>query len=540
MNRKILVVDDNIHNSKLIEGILLADKAKYEVFFASDGLEGIDKARKIHPDLILMDMRMPELSGIDCLKVLQEDEFMKEIPVIFITAYKTNENFAEAFKYGAFDYITKPIEINELRSRIEKALSIGQTLQRIREKINKYQEERKILEEKATLTESSPNAFVLIDAKGNLEWANEGFEKLHEIKFEDFKNTFGSNINDIKIYKDFTRGAIYSLQSKKATQVEAKYHLPSGTKKWFQISISPQLTKEGEIIKLIAVESDITLIKNKEEELFKQNRRMLIITERLELANSLLESQKVEIEEQKSLIEDEQEKSERLLLNILPFEVARQLKSKGKAGTRYYRHVTVLFTDFKDFSKNTRELEPIDLVSILDDYFAKFDEITGKHYLEKIKTIGDAYMCAGGLPLRNKSNPVDAVLAGLEIQEYIKKIKNDTRPGIPNWDLRIGIHTGPVVAGVVGRKKFAYDIWGETVNTASRMEQMGEIGQVNVSEGTYDYIKDYFECTFRGKIEAKNVGQMEMYYVNRIKPEFSADAKGFEPNDDFFRIVNKL
>jgi PAS domain S-box-containing protein len=284
MNRKILVVDDNIHNSKLIEGILLADKAKYEVFFASDGLEGIDKARKIHPDLILMDMRMPELSGIDCLKVLQEDEFMKEIPVIFITAYKTNENFAEAFKYGAFDYITKPIEINELRSRIEKALSIGQTLQRIREKINKYQEERKILEEKATLTESSPNAFVLIDAKGNLEWANEGFEKLHEIKFEDFKNTFGSNINDIKIYKDFTRGAIYSLQSKKATQVEAKYHLPSGTKKWFQISISPQLTKEGEIIKLIAVESDITLIKNKEEELFKQNRRMLIITERLELA----------------------------------------------------------------------------------------------------------------------------------------------------------------------------------------------------------------------------------------------------------------
>jgi class 3 adenylate cyclase len=254
----------------------------------------------------------------------------------------------------------------------------------------------------------------------------------------------------------------------------------------------------------------------------------------------LLESQKVEIEEQKSLIEDEQEKSERLLLNILPFEVARQLKSKGKAGTRYYRHVTVLFTDFKDFSKNTRELEPIDLVSILDDYFAKFDEITGKHYLEKIKTIGDAYMCAGGLPLRNKSNPVDAVLAGLEIQEYIKKIKNDTRPGIPNWDLRIGIHTGPVVAGVVGRKKFAYDIWGETVNTASRMEQMGEIGQVNVSEGTYDYIKDYFECTFRGKIEAKNVGQMEMYYVNRIKPEFSADAKGFEPNDDFFRIVNKL
>jgi PAS domain S-box-containing protein len=540
MNHKILVVDDNIHNSKLIEGILLADKAKYEVFFANDGLQGVEKARKIHPDLILMDMRMPELSGIDCLKILQDDEYMREIPVIFITAYKTNENFAEAFKYGAFDYITKPIDISELRSRIEKALSIGQTLQRIRAKIDKYQEERKSLEERATLTESSPNAFILVDAKGNLEWANEGFERLHEIKFEEFKKTYGSNVHEIKIYKDFTRGAIHCIQTKKAAQIEAKQHLPSGIKKWFQIFISPQLNEDGDLMKLIVVESDVTIIKNKEEELFKQNRRMLLITERLELANSLLESQKVEIQEQKRLIEDEQEKSERLLLNILPFEVARQLKSKGKAGTRYYRHVTVMFTDFKDFSKNTRELEPIDLVSILDDYFAKFDEITGTHYLEKIKTIGDAYMCAGGLPLRNKSNPVDAVLAGLEIQDYIMKIKNDARPGIPNWDLRIGIHTGPVVAGVVGRKKFAYDIWGETVNTASRMEQMGEIGEVNVSEGTYEYIKDYFECTFRGKIEAKNVGEMEMYYVKRIKPEYSADTKGFVPNEEFYRIVNKL
>lgn len=539
MSYKVLVVDDNLNNSRLIEGILRSEKNKYDVFFAEDGVQGFEKARKLQPDLILMDIRMPQLSGLDALKLLQENKELKEIPVIFITAYKTDENFAEAFKFGAFDFITKPIDINELKSRINKALSIGQTLQRIRAKISRYEEERRLLEERATITENAPNSFIIIDAKGNFEWANDGFERLHEISFEEFKKQFGKNIYEIKTFKDFTREARRCFQTKTASSVETRQNLPNG-KKWFQTFFTPQMDANGEIFKLIAVESDITPIMVKEEELFKQNRRMLAITERLEQANALLENQKEEIEEQKRLIEDEQEKSERLLLNILPFEVARQLKVKGKAGTRYYRHVTVVFTDFKDFSKNTKELEPKDLVAILDEYFAKFDEITGKHYLEKIKTIGDAYMCAGGLPLRNKSNPVDAVLAGLEIMDYMGRLKNSGKNGIPCWDLRIGIHTGPVVAGVVGRKKFAYDIWSETVNAAARIEGLGEINRVNISETTYEYVQDYFDCTHRGKIEAKNVGEINMYYVDRIKREYSADEKGISPNEEFIRLVNKL
>jgi PAS domain S-box-containing protein len=539
MGYKVLIVDDNLHNSKLIEGILLAEKTKYDLFFAENGMEGFEKARRILPDLILMDMRMPELSGIDALKMLQEDRELKEIPVIFITAYKNDENLAEAFRYGAFDFITKPIDINELRSRVNKALSIGQTLTRIRSKISQYEEERIMLEQKANITENAPNAFIIIDKEGNIEWVNEGFERLHEISFENFKKQYGDNIFKIKAFKDFTREAGRCFRTKKPSTVETRHNLPSG-KKWFQTFFTPQLDNDGNIMKLIAVESDITMIMMKEEELYKQNRRMLAITERLEQANALLENQKSEIEEQKRLIEDEQEKSERLLLNILPFEVARQLKSKGKAGTRFYKFVTVVFTDFKDFSKNTRTLEPTDLVAILDEYFAKFDEITGKHYLEKIKTIGDAYMCAGGLPLRNKSNPVDAVLAGLEIQDYMLMIRNNPKSTIPGWELRIGIHTGPVVAGVVGRKKFAYDIWSETVNAAARMENLGEVNTVNISEATYDYIKDYFDCTAKGTVDAKNIGMMKLYTVRRIKPEFSADEKGIHPNEEFIRLVNKL
>ncbi|MGD2034828.1 MAG: adenylate/guanylate cyclase domain-containing protein [Bacteroidales bacterium] len=539
MGYKVLVVDDNLNNSRLIEGILSSEQNKYDVFFAEDGVQGFEKARKLQPDLILMDIRMPNLSGLDSLRMLQENKDLREIPVIFITAYKTDENFAEAFEFGAFDFITKPIDINELKSRINKALSIGRTLQRIRAKINRYEEERRLLEEKATITENAPNSFIIIDGKGNLEWVNEGFERLHETSFKEFKKQYGNNIYEIKTFKDFMREARRCFKTKTPSSVETKQILPNG-KKWFQTFFTPQLDADGNVFKLIAVESDITPIMIKEEELYKQNRRMLAITERLEQANSLLENQKEEIEGQKRLIEEEQEKSERLLLNILPFEVARQLKVKGKAGTRYYRHVTVVFTDFKDFSKNTKELEPKDLVAILDDYFAKFDEITGKHYLEKIKTIGDAYMCAGGLPLRNKSNPVDAVLACLEITDYMQRLKSKGKEGIPCWDLRIGIHTGPVVAGVVGRKKFAYDIWSETVNAAARIESLGEINKVNISETTYEYVQDYFDCTPRGKIKAKNVGEITMYYVERIKREYSADEKGILPNEAFIKLVNKL
>ena len=169
------------------------------------------------------------------------------------------------------------------------------------------------------------------------------------------------------------------------------------------------------------------------------------------------------------------------------------------------------------------------------------DEIIEKHYLEKIKTIGDAYMFAGGLPLRNKSNPFDAVIAALEIQHYMNLL-NDSKvlDNLSVWELRLGIHTGPLVAGVVGKKKFAYDIWGDTVNIANRMEQTGHAGMVNISGPTYKHIKDFFECDYRGKIEAKNIGKVDMYFVNRIKAEYSEDKLGYIPNKGFINTINKL
>ena len=214
------------------------------------------------------------------------------------------------------------------------------------------------------------------------------------------------------------------------------------------------------------------------------------------------------------LVDRQKNEIEHLLLNVLPKEVAKELQLTGRATPRHYESVAVMFTDFRGFTLLTDHMSPDELVAELDACFNVFDEIIAKHKLEKIKTIGDSYMCAGGIPVEDDMYVLKIVKAGLEIQQYIAD-NNERRleKGLEPWYLRIGIHVGPVVAGVVGKMKYAYDIWGSTVNIASRMESNGEPGKVNISSATYELIKDYYECTHRGKISAKNVGEIDMYFI---------------------------
>ncbi|MEL7219837.1 MAG: adenylate/guanylate cyclase domain-containing protein [Bacteroidota bacterium] len=222
------------------------------------------------------------------------------------------------------------------------------------------------------------------------------------------------------------------------------------------------------------------------------------------------------LEEKNKQIEEARERSDELLLNILPAPIAEELKTSGKAKAQQYQEVTVLFSDFINFTSIAEKLSPEELVEELDKCFKGFDFILGQYKdLEKIKTIGDAYMCASGLTDR-KVMPDNMVRAALEMQTFLEEQKQERqRLGKPYFEARIGIHTGPVVAGVVGVKKFAYDIWGDTVNTAARVEANSEAGKVNISETTYGLIKYSFECVHRGKVEAKNKGLLDMYYVNR-------------------------
>ncbi|GGW44444.1 adenylate/guanylate cyclase domain-containing protein [Arenibacter certesii] len=223
------------------------------------------------------------------------------------------------------------------------------------------------------------------------------------------------------------------------------------------------------------------------------------------------------IKKTKQIIELERDRSDKLLLNILPGETAQELKENGSVKAKKYESVTVLFTDFKGFTSYSEKLSPEALVDTVNFYFSRFDEIIEKHGLEKIKTIGDAYMCAGGLHPHTEDHAHRMVLAALEIVDFVAKVKENASATSMNFDIRIGINTGPVVAGVVGTKKFAYDIWGDTVNVASRMESMSESGRINISEITYSMIKDYFNCEPRGEINVKNRGPVRMYFVNGIK-----------------------
>ena len=212
-------------------------------------------------------------------------------------------------------------------------------------------------------------------------------------------------------------------------------------------------------------------------------------------------------------LQREQVRTKELLHNILPVEIADELSATGSARPARHESVSILFTDFSGFTQAVSAMPADRMVGELNEIFAQFDSITDACGVEKIKTVGDAYMAAAGLPKACSDHAQRCVRAGLRMIEYLE---NRNRASAFKWSVRIGVHSGPVVAGVVGSKKYAYDIWGDTVNIASRMESSGEIGRVNVSAYTYDLIREEFDCEYRGKVDAKGKGQIDMYFVKGV------------------------
>lgn len=378
----ILVVDDTPANLKVLTGILKQNG--YKVRPAPSGKLALQGARSEKPDLILLDITMPEMNGYEVCKHLKADEVLKSIPVIFISALSETMDKIKAFSVGGLDYITKPFQVEEVLARVETHL------------------------------------------------------KLHNLQLE-------SENNNLK----------------------------------------------------------------------------------LEEINKELSADKKRIDE--------------LLSNILPVAVIPELKSTGYVKSASFKSVTTVFTDFVGFTSIAENLSPEKMVKELDEFFSFFDMIINKYKLEKLKTIGDAYMYAGGVPVPNSTNHVDAVLSAMEILQ-IMKVKNEKKKknGEIVWKIRIGINTGPLMAGIIGERKFAYDVWGDSVNLASRMESHGEIGKINISSYTNDLIKDFFITEHRGKVEAKNKGLVDIYCVHRIKNELSRDEEGMTPNDKFLEMYSLL
>lgn len=267
----------------------------------------------------------------------------------------------------------------------------------------------------------------------------------------------------------------------------------------------------------------VLMLRRRTQRLFMERQRRLeeLITERTEE------------------LQHEKEKSDNLLANMLPKGTAQEIMLKGKAAKTKYNFVTVLFSDIQGFTRIAEEMNPEVLIDELDRFFFHFDSVAEKYRIEKIKTIGDAYMCAGGIPERNRTNPVEVVLAALEMQKYMRAMRDDpANTAARFWDIRIGIHTGTIIAGVVGHKKITYDIWGDTVNTASRMESSGEAAKINISGTTHEFVKDYFTCDYRGRMPVKYKGDLDMYFVTGIRPELS-EPDG-SPNRKFLNKIEMI
>lgn len=488
MSQTILVVDEFNVNGEQTDRLSNQLNGSWRVQRANRE-ETLQKALSLKPECIIFDTSQPCQQHCQIIKDLHNHIHTRHIPVIMLFEEHQEHTIRDFVELGISDFLIKPLNMAELLLRLE-SISKRDNHEPAPGNKNEW------LSHLSIVAKNTVNAVAIIFPDGTIDWVNKGFERMYGYSLEEYNHHHQHEIYS----RDSSRLKMVVDHFREGEQVFTLEHeiIPrDGNKKWIQATLTPVHDAKGRLQKILSVETDITELKA------------------------------------------EQQRSDDLLLNILPFEIAEQLKRKGTARSKKYRTVSVMFADFANFTGLTKIMTVNDLIGELNEYVRKFDEIIDRHYVEKIKTIGDAYMCAGGLPLKNNSNPFDVTLAGLEIRKFIAdKAREKKLKGERIWQLRLGIHSGEVMAGVIGSKRFAYDIWGNTVNIASKMEEMSEIGKINVSGETRNYLKDYFDMTYRGKVQMKNTPDViEMYFVNRLKPEYSEDEEGIYPNGRFRKIL---
>lgn len=391
----------------------------------------------------------------------------------------------------------------------------------------------------ASIAELAFNSILLLDSKGEMLWANKGFELLYGITLKEYKATKGKEdmefiglLNDID--KEF-------FKNNSALTYTRPVRVSSGNRKWVQSTLTPVIASDDTIKQFIVIETDITQQKELEEELKQREENTQALSEHIESVKDYIEEQIKELNDQKRVIEEAKQKSEEVLNKVLPYEVAIQLKKKGFATPRHYKKVTLLQLNVRNFLALANTISIDKLVQQLHSLLVKIDSIMEVHYVEKIKTVGGNYLAAGGVPLRNRSNPFDVILAALQIKSVVRQFNADRRSqDLQEFEIGFGIHTGKAIAGVVGKTKLSYDIWGDTVNISANVEQKAKECQVLVTETTKHHVEQYFEFIQQDSLDINGTESIKLYEVTRIKPDYSFDENGISPNKEFLQLLSKL
>lgn len=515
---RILMLEDVEHDAVIAERLLKKEGIKFVSKLVETREQFVNALQTFQPDLIISDHSMPQFNSVDALKICRETGV--DVPFILVTGTVSEEFAVSCIRLGVYDYILKtnmtrlPSAVHgalnhyaavlEKRKREEEIIRLNAELEdRIEKRTRELADEKDFSD---SIIDSLPGIFYLLDEKMKIIKWNKNFEttvskgreptSLHpldtvepehrDLFIQQIERTFliGNASAELNVLNKDNESVPYIIRSFRTRIDDQKLIFING----FDISEQKQAR---EILRL-----------NKEK----------------------LEGMLMQMEESTALLEKEKEKSDRLLMTILPESIAMELRERGHAKAQQFDMATVLFADLVDFTLITKDMSAEQVVSELNWIFVGFDFIVDRYNMERIKTIGDGYMAVGGVPLRNNTNPVDVVNAGLQINEFIQRLsKENMKSGKPAWKVRVGIHTGEVVAGVIGKSKFSYDIWGTTVNIASRMESASEAGKVNISGTTYELVKDKFHCTHRGNIIVKNMGTMEMYFA---EPKPKTDSPG--------------
>lgn len=481
----IVIVDDKPTNLGVLFDFLT--DSGFRVLVAQDGESAIQKVEYAHPDLILLDVMMPGIDGFETCRRLKANPLTQDIPVIFMTALSDTVDKVKGFSLGAVDYVTKPVQQEEVKARVTTHLTLRNLQKKLQAQNLQLQQE---VQERQ-------------QAEASLKKAEEKYRSIFENATE---GIFQISPDGQYLTANPALARIYGYASPE--------ELMQATNSGQKLYVDPMRTEDLAAL----LEKDDTL-SDFESQVYCKNDKIIWISENIRAvrdANGTLlyyegtASDITERKESEVALKLARKKAELLLLNILPQPIAERLKRGHRSIAENFEDVTVLFADLVDFTEFSSQTSATKLLDILNAIFSKFDQLAQQHGVEKIKTIGDAYMAVAGLPKPRRDHAESIAQMALDMQSAVAEYNAQTGS---SFSLRIGINSGPVVAGVIGIKKFSYDLWGDTVNTASRMESHGIPGQIQVTPTVYERLCDRYLFEQRESVQIKGKGEMTTYLL---------------------------